>query len=323
MAENGWLVQGIDISRIMVDQCRKLGLPAVEGDAIGYLRTLEENSVAVVSGFHIAEHLPHEVLLTLFEEAQRVLLPGGVLILETPNPENILVKSCTFYLDPSHRKPLPPELLQFMAEDVGFLSVAIMRLNGPDPPEDDASLAWQAHWALNAHPDYSLLAQKSSVPGVCPVNDCIDRLKHTKVDSLTSLNKILDRFEGKYRTLEERHLHLVMEYNAMMASLSWRITAPLRWVNLCLRRIGERLSLKKLEKKLILHLSRFLEKHPGLTRTLLKLIDSSPLAKKSLKRIVLKVDRMVSGSPSRQSFHELSPHAAQIYSDLKRALNRD
>jgi hypothetical protein len=49
-----------------------------------------------------------------------VLQPGGLLIMETPNPENLVVGANTFYLDPSHERPIPPPLLAFAAEHAGF-----------------------------------------------------------------------------------------------------------------------------------------------------------------------------------------------------------
>jgi O-antigen chain-terminating methyltransferase len=40
-------------------------------------------------------------------------MPGGLLILETPNPENLVVGACTFWYDPTHIRPLPPAMMRF------------------------------------------------------------------------------------------------------------------------------------------------------------------------------------------------------------------
>jgi 2-polyprenyl-3-methyl-5-hydroxy-6-metoxy-1,4-benzoquinol methylase len=82
-----------------------------------------------VTGFHIIEHLPFEVLVKLMDETVRVLKPGGVAIFETPNPENVLVGSYTFYLDPTHRNPLPSAVVKFMAEARGLCRVEVMPLH--------------------------------------------------------------------------------------------------------------------------------------------------------------------------------------------------
>ena len=87
----GFDAHGIDLDDGMLEACRERGLPAQRNDALSYLATVEDNSLAIVSGFHIAEHIPFPDLQALVAEALRVLIPGGVLILETPNAENIAV----------------------------------------------------------------------------------------------------------------------------------------------------------------------------------------------------------------------------------------
>ena len=59
----------------------------------------------------------------------RVLRPGGVVIFETPNPENLVVGSNYFYLDPTHRHPLPTELMEFLFKNRGFEHVEILQLH--------------------------------------------------------------------------------------------------------------------------------------------------------------------------------------------------
>ena len=129
LQDAGYKAKGIDINRVMVEQCCSRGLDATEVDAISYLKSLPNTSIGAITGFHIIEHLPFEVLLQLFDEALRVVHSGGLLIFETPNPENVLVGSCTFYLDPTHRNPLPSQMIKFVAESRGWQSVKIVNLN--------------------------------------------------------------------------------------------------------------------------------------------------------------------------------------------------
>ncbi|NBY21879.1 MAG: class I SAM-dependent methyltransferase [Gammaproteobacteria bacterium] len=77
---------GIDLDPSMLTACRERGLLAEEGDAIAALQALQSSSISLVTAFHVAEHLPFDDLLSLVEEAHRVLQPGGLLILETPEP---------------------------------------------------------------------------------------------------------------------------------------------------------------------------------------------------------------------------------------------
>jgi O-antigen chain-terminating methyltransferase len=63
------------------------------------------------------------------DECRRVLQPGGCVIFETPNPENLVVGAYTFYFDPTHRNPLPPQMIEFLVEQRGFADVEILRLH--------------------------------------------------------------------------------------------------------------------------------------------------------------------------------------------------
>ncbi|MGE9641913.1 class I SAM-dependent methyltransferase, partial [Escherichia coli] len=76
----------------------------------------------------MVEHIGFANVQLLIEESFRVLKPGGLLILETPNPENIVVASSSFYLDPTHTQPIPNQLLAFLTEYTGFNRTKILRL---------------------------------------------------------------------------------------------------------------------------------------------------------------------------------------------------
>ena len=121
--------EGVDLNCIMIKECDERGLKATEADILDYLRRLKNASVSAVTGFHIIEHLPFKILIALFDECLRVLKPGGVIIFETPNPENLLVGACNFYTDPSHHNPLVPETMRFTIEQRGFEKTEIKRLH--------------------------------------------------------------------------------------------------------------------------------------------------------------------------------------------------
>jgi SAM-dependent methyltransferase len=119
--------RGVDINRVFLDACRAMELDAKESDAVTFLRNLKPNSVAAVTSFHLIEHLPLKSLIALIDESLRVLKPGGLIILETPNPENLEVGGCNFYTDPTHRNPLPPPLTLALVELRGFVRPIVIR----------------------------------------------------------------------------------------------------------------------------------------------------------------------------------------------------
>ncbi len=129
LKEAGFQARGVDHNRIVVQHCRELSLDVVEGEALEYLGSLANESLSAVSAFHFAEHLPLKTLVRFLDEAGRTLRPGGLLILETPNPENLLVGSCNFYLDPTHKNPIPIPTMQLLLEARGFLCQEVKRLH--------------------------------------------------------------------------------------------------------------------------------------------------------------------------------------------------
>lgn len=129
LSESGYVVRGVEINKVMVDECHSRGLEVIELDAIQYLQSLPEASLGAVTGFHIIEHLPFAQLLKLLTEVVRVLKPQGLVIFETPNPQNVLVGSNNFYIDPTHLNPLPSPLSKFLLEHVGLDRVEIINQN--------------------------------------------------------------------------------------------------------------------------------------------------------------------------------------------------
>jgi SAM-dependent methyltransferase len=162
--EHGFQAKGVDTDAGMLAACPDQRLDVEQQEAITYLLTLTEHSLSVVSGFHIAEHLPFQQLRIMVAEALRVLQPGGLLILETPNPENLVVGSSDFYLDPTHQRPIPAPLLTFLAEYVGFQRVKVLRLH-EDPSILTNLLSLGLYCVLNGvSPDYAIVAQKEGPP---------------------------------------------------------------------------------------------------------------------------------------------------------------
>ncbi len=162
LGEEGIAAAGVDLNLHVVGECRGRGLDVAENDAITELSSRPDKSVGAVTGFHIVEHLPLESIIRLIDESFRVLDPGGLLIFETPNPENIQVGACNFYLDPTHRNPIPPPVLKFFLESRGFEQVEILRLNPSiaEPVEGDSDLVQRFNKLFYGPMDYAVIGRR-------------------------------------------------------------------------------------------------------------------------------------------------------------------
>ena len=162
LRNEGVQARGVDHNRVFVEQCRELGLEVVEKDALVYLRSLPDESLNAVTSFHLVEHLPFDILIKLLDEAIRTLRSGGMLILETPNPENIIVGSYSFYADPTHRNPIPSPTLKFLLELRGLSGIKVMNLRASDVSRiaGDSEIIKRFNQHFYSAPDYGIVGWK-------------------------------------------------------------------------------------------------------------------------------------------------------------------
>lgn len=164
LGEHGLQASGVDSNEVMIERCRSLGLPVEQGDSLAHLNALPDECLGAVTAFHMVEHMPFEVILRLIDEILRVLKPGGVVILETPNPANFSVGAHTFHLDPTHLKPLPSPMLRFFVEGRGFCNVQVRELH-PYPeavllPNDNGGVASRFNESFYGAQDYAVIGRK-------------------------------------------------------------------------------------------------------------------------------------------------------------------
>ena len=125
-------ISGIESNKDMVKICREHNLNVIEGDAIEMLSKFENESVNIITIFHLIEHLEYPKLIKLLKECERVMKNDGLLILETPNIDNFLVATKSFYIDPTHVNPIHSDLISFDLERIGFSDVKTYDINcGP------------------------------------------------------------------------------------------------------------------------------------------------------------------------------------------------
>ena len=125
MRDKGVGAYGVDTDPRMVAQCAERGLECVEADALGHLRSLPDRAIDGLYARHIAEHVLPGELVAMLRQARRVLTPGAPLVFVTPNAATLTVGAHSFWLDPSHVRPIPPELFRFYLEVEGFVDVDV------------------------------------------------------------------------------------------------------------------------------------------------------------------------------------------------------
>lgn len=164
LREQGFSAQGVDSNEAMVNTCTEARLNVVQRDVIRYLDSVPDSTLGCVSCLHLVEHLPFDVALDLVAQIRRVLKPGGMILLETPNPQNLLVSSYSFHLDPSHQRPLPPPMLRFFVEAIGFCEVQALPLHPyPDAmhfPDDGKGMAARLNEYFYSAQDYAVVGYK-------------------------------------------------------------------------------------------------------------------------------------------------------------------
>jgi len=162
LRDAGLQSRGIDLNRIVLEQCRAQSLDVVESDALSYLAKQPDESLNAVTALHFAEHLPLKTLVRFLDEVGRVLKPGGLIILETPNPENLLVGSCNFYLDPTHHNPIPIPTMELLLEARGFRRQETLKLHAVASTKIDVKDQLTSHLNhfLYGPMNYAVVARK-------------------------------------------------------------------------------------------------------------------------------------------------------------------
>ena len=328
---------GVDLDDGMLLACGELGLSVETGDAITYLETLPDECQTIISAFHVVEHVTFEQLQSMVSQALRVLKPGGLLIMETPNPENIVVGTRDFYLDPTHERPIPPKLLSFLPEFYGFARTKVIRLQEAKDLAERANLTLQDVLS-GASPDYAVVAQKPPVASLLSELDDPFEIEYgLSLESLTDLYQ--SQMSARFEQVELQAEQVQQALYGVANIRSWRITAPLRWCDKqwdLMRDHGFRLRFKVLIKKiagpLVFGCITFIRAHPVLKVRIIKLLEYLglyPVLSSLYLRLLgnsQAVDATASGRPLQyHSYKECIPtsSALKIYSDLRVIMKKD
>lgn len=337
--EHGFEVQGVDLDHGMLQACRERDLQVVQGDALSFLNDMADESCSIITGFHIVEHIPFDALHELIAQALRVLRPGGLMILETPNPENIVVGTANFYIDPTHLRPLPLDLLSFLPEYYGFARTKILRL------QESSDLATRQDISLldvlvGVSPDYAVIAQKYANPEIMSI---VDEAFSRKLGlSLHDLAKRFnDQLESSVARIEAKAVLAVTkaqqaenaaqqsEAKAMKAEAALFSITNSRtfWLLKKLHRVvaaprtmckRPKQLLKSATYPLSRHAIRFVSARPRLKSSALRFLRKYPRLEQNLRRYAFTIwNRLDQSLPHLTEETTLSTRGSRILSQLK------
>ena len=120
MQSLGWEPHGVDFNPVAVQTCRESGLDVFHGELsqAGF----PDEAFDLVSAHHVIEHLADPAVLV--REAFRILKPGGMLLLRTPNSAALFRDwfGADWYANdvPRHLVLFSPDNLALLVERAGF-----------------------------------------------------------------------------------------------------------------------------------------------------------------------------------------------------------
>ncbi len=151
LGEHGIDGYGVDLDEGMLAGGRERGLDVRREDLFDHLRDVTPGSLGAVVAIQVVEHLPVERLRELFDQARAALRPDGIFVVETVNPHAIdAFKS--FWIDLTHVRPLYPESLLMLCQEVGFPRAEVMFPRGTGELESD----------LDEQGSYAVIARRST-----------------------------------------------------------------------------------------------------------------------------------------------------------------
>ena len=341
----GFAVHGVDLDEAMLQSCKDKGLQVACQDALSYLESLPHDSQTIVTAFHLVEHISFEQLRTLLTQAMRVLKPAGLLIMETPNPENLVVATRNFYLDPTHIKPIPPELLTFLARQTGYERVQLLRL------QENPALAEQSEILLTdvihgVSPDYAVITQKAGSAGqmdmlasaftqhkgigLQTMVERYDQFIRTQSQAIQQQLQTLAQQQGLLHEQSQKLQQVQAELRHwQQQTLSWKVGQWGGWLRLQVERLqqqGIRKRAQALLRKIATRCQRVIDTQPRLRQQLVRILKTTGtdrLVKRWLQVPLVQTNFLNASLPRSArdgSSQPLSARAQNIKAQLKQAM---
>ena len=125
MRENTVSARGVESNTDMFLYCKEKGLDVIQENLFTYLESVQDGSIGGIFCSQVIEHLPSNLQIRLASLCSTKLKSGSPLVIETINPECLFALSRNFFLDPTHVRPVPAEMLRFLLECLHFKDVEI------------------------------------------------------------------------------------------------------------------------------------------------------------------------------------------------------
>ena len=122
MSDNGIQAFGVDLYPEYVVEGTLNDLDVRQGDGIAYLEQADQTFGGIFVG-QVIEHISFEQLVHLCPPAPPPLSPCSSFLLSTPHPMSLSISTSSFYIDPTHNKPVHPLTLEYVLREVGFTEV--------------------------------------------------------------------------------------------------------------------------------------------------------------------------------------------------------
>ncbi len=111
---------GVELHPQQAQRCSDKGLRVEPADFMSWLPAQADGAFGAITALQVVEHLHLSEVDRLIREAFRALRPGGLILLETVNPHSPDAMEW-FYIDPTHKRPVYPEILELLLASAGFI----------------------------------------------------------------------------------------------------------------------------------------------------------------------------------------------------------
>lgn len=119
---------GVDINSLSLGSVKNNSTKTVKADVNKYLYVADK-TYKCITAFHLIEHMTFAELFDFLVLCRERLSPNGLLILETPNCDNLLVSAKTFNYDHTHKQKVTALFITNLLSYIGFKDIKTQNIH--------------------------------------------------------------------------------------------------------------------------------------------------------------------------------------------------